>query len=217
MAEATLSNGVASLLNIAVNSNNCYISVDFTLQPPSLIITQIKSSCAFFILKGVYFRDTGDFEPVSEKISVTDHEKRWFLIGIALQKILFQHIRPHVKQRMLQVYGQEFYVEDCKKIVRKTSGHYYGDIKSFDEFDLRAILELLSDFDSPLHCPAAIDVRDVRNDWVHVLYSHWTMPMLMRSFIAMEKLVKEMCLPGEDQWELLESLRYLKYKGILRD
>ena len=56
MAEATLSNGVASLLNIAVNSNNCYISVDFTLQPPSLIITQIKSSCAFFYFKRGLFQ-----------------------------------------------------------------------------------------------------------------------------------------------------------------
>ena len=79
MAEATLSNGVASLLNIAVNSNNCYISVDFTLQPSSLIITQIKSSCAFFILKGASPSDTGDFKPTSEKFSVTEHEKLWLL------------------------------------------------------------------------------------------------------------------------------------------
>ena len=217
MAEATLSNGVASLLNIAVNSNNCYISVDFTLQPPSLIITQIKSSCAFFILKGASPSDTGDFKPVTGKSSMTENEKHWFVTGIALQKILFQHIRPHVKQRMLQIYGEESYVEDCKKIVRKTSGHYYEDIKSFDEFDLRAILELLSDFDSPSHCPGAIDVRDVRNNWVHADYSQWNIATLIKSFIAMEKLVTEMLLPGEDQRELLESLRYLEKKGILRD
>lgn len=217
MAEATLRNDVASLLNIAVNGNNCYVSVDFTLQPPSLIITQIKSSCVFFILKGVYPSDTGDFEPVSEKISVTENEKRWLITGIALKKILLQHIRPHVKQRMLQIYGQKSYVEDCKKIVRKKSGHYYGDIKSFDEFDLQAILKLLSDFGSPSHCPGAIGVTEVRNNWVHIDCNQWDKAKLDKSFRAMENLVKEMRLPGEDQRELLESLRYLEEKGILRD
>lgn len=216
MAEATLSNGVASLLNIAVNSNNCYISVDFTLQPPSLIITQIKSSCAFFILKGASPSDTGDFGPVSGKISETENEKRWSVTAMALQKILFQHIRPHVKQRMLQIYGEESYVEDCKKILRKTSRHY-GDIKSFDEFDLGAILKLLSDSDSPSHCPGAIGVIHVRNNLAHADRNQWDKAKLDKSFRAMEKLVTEMRLPGEDQRELLESLRYLEEKGILRD
>ena len=149
MAEATLSKRVASLFwNIAVNGNNCHVPIDFDLQLPSLIVTQIKSS---YFFKGASSSDTSDLEPVSEKISVTENERRWLVTGIAFQKINSQ-IRLHVEKEMLEYSDQEFYVEACRRILRLWDKHHYEHIKSFDQFDLRAIWELLSDCDSPSYC-----------------------------------------------------------------
>ena len=139
---------------------------------------------------------------------MTENEKRWLVIGIAFQKILFPQIRLYVEQRMLQIYGQKSYVEAGKE----RAEHHYENVKSFDEFDLLAIL-----CEIPSHCPSARDVRDVRSSWVDIDSNKWDQSKLNESFRAMEKLVIEMCLPEEDQQELLENLKYLREKGILRD
>lgn len=109
---------------------------------------------------------------------------------------------------MLQIYGQKSYVEAGKE----RAEHHYENVKSFDEFDLLAIL-----CEIPSHCPSARDVRDVRSSWVDIDSNKWDQSKLNESFRAMEKLVIEMCLPEEDQQELLENLKYLREKGILRD
>ena len=179
-----------------------------------MIVTQIKSS--YFFFKGASSSDTSDFEPVSEKISLTENEKRWLVTGIAFQNIISQ-IRLHVEKEMLERYGQEFYVQACRRILGVGREHRYEHIRSFDQFDQFAIWELLSDHASPSYCRVAKDVRNVRGTWVRVDCDKWDKAELVKSFRAIEELVTNMRLPGEDRQKLLESLRYLEEKGILRD
>ena len=205
MAEATLNNCVASLFwNIAVNGNNCHVPIDFALQLSSLNVTQIKSS--YFFFKGASSSDTSDFEPVSKKISLTENEKRWLVTGIAFQKVNSQ-IRLHVEKEMLEHYNQEFYVEACRRILQVPCLFRYEHIKSFDQFDLFAILGLLSDDESPSYCPAAKLVSNVTTTWFYIDCDKWNEAELDKSFRVLEELVTKMHLPGEDQRKLLESLR----------
>ena len=147
---------------------------------------------------------------------MTENEKLWLVTGIAFQNIISQ-IRLHVEKEMLKHYGQKRYVEACKRILRVGHNHHYEHIKSFHQFDLLAILELLSIYKSPSYCPVAKDVRNVRDTWVRVDCDKWDKAELAKSFRAMEDLVRHMRPPGEDRRKLLESLRYLEEKGILRD
>ena len=147
---------------------------------------------------------------------MTENEKRWLVTGIAFQNIISQ-IRLHVEKEILEHYDQKSYVKACRKILRVRHKHRYEHIKSFDQFDLFAILELLSDYESPSYCPVAMDIRVVRNTWIHADCDKWDKAELDKSFRAIEELVTKMRLPGEDRRKLLESLRYLEEKGILRD
>ena len=85
---------------------------------------------------------------------MTENERLWLVTGIAFQKINSQ-IRLHVEKEMLEYSDQEFYVEACRRILRLRDRHHYEHIKSFDQFDLREIWELLSDCDIPSYCPVA--------------------------------------------------------------
>ena len=147
---------------------------------------------------------------------MTENEKLWLVTGIAFQNIISQ-IRLHVEKEMLKHYDQKSYVEACKRVLRVRHKRRYEHIKSFDQFDLFAILELLSDHKSPSYCPVAMDIRVVRNTWIHADCDKWDKAELDKSFRAMEDLVRHMRPPGEDRRKLLESLRYLEEKGILRD
>ena len=147
---------------------------------------------------------------------MTENEKRWLVTGIAFQNIISQ-IRLHVEKEMLEHYDQEGYVKACRKILQVRYKHRYDHIKSFDQFDLLAIWELLSDCDSPSYCRVAKNVKTVRDTWVRVDCDKWDKAKLVKSFRAMEDLVRHMRPPGEDRRKLLESLRYLEEKGILRD
>ena len=88
---------------------------------------------------------------------------------------------------------------------------------AFDQFDLFPILELLSDDESPSYCPVAKRVSNVRRTWFHIDCDKWDKAELDKNSRVLEELETEMPLPGEDQRKLLESLRYLEEKGILRD
>ena len=141
---------------------------------------------------------------------MTENEKRWLVTGIAFQKILFPQIRLHVEQRMRQTFGPERYVE----LSKRRAGSRYENVRSFDEFDIPAILKLLSDH---LHCLGAQDFRDARSTWVDTDSNKWDKTELETSFRAMRNLVIGMHLPNKDEQKLLESLEYLEEKGILRD
>ena len=108
-------------------------------------------------------------------------------------KKINSQIRLHVEKEMLEYSDQEFYVEACRGILRLRDKHHYEHIKSFDQFDLREIWELLSDCDIPSYCPVAKHVRNVRDTWVHADCDKWDKAELDKSFRAMEEFVRTMC------------------------
>ena len=85
-----------------------------------------------------------------------------------------------------------------------------------DQCDASAVLTLLG---SVSVFPAAVqaaagDVRSVRNDWAHCVFSKWDPVKFQRSFVEMEHLVRVMVLPAADEAKILGELKDWETKGI---
>ena len=84
-----------------------------------------------------------------------------------------------------------------------------------DQCDASAVLTLLSGvpvFSTAVQA-AAGDVKNVRNDWAHCVFSKWDPVKFQQSFVEMEHLVRVMALPAVDEAKILEELKYWETKG----
>ena len=85
-----------------------------------------------------------------------------------------------------------------------------------DQCDASAVLTLLGGvpvFSTAVQA-AAGDVKNVRNDWAHCVFSKWDPVKFQQSFVEMEHLVRVMALPAADEAKLLEELKDCETKGI---
>ena len=94
--------------------------------------------------------------------------------------------------------------------------NYMAKFTAFDEHcDASAVLLLLGRvpaFNMAVQT-AADDVRTVRNDWAHCVFSKWDQPKFLKSFSEMEQLVRSMALPAADETKLLGELKDWESKG----
>ena len=85
-----------------------------------------------------------------------------------------------------------------------------------DQCDASAVLTLLGGvpvFSTAVQA-AAGDVKNVRNDWAHCVFSKWDPVKFQQSFVEMEHLVRVMALPAADKAKLLGELKDWETKGI---
>ncbi|CAH3176506.1 unnamed protein product, partial [Porites evermanni] len=86
-----------------------------------------------------------------------------------------------------------------------------------DHCDASAVLTLLGGvpvFSAAMQA-AAGDVRIVRNDWAHCVFSKWDPVKFQQSFVEMEHLVRVMALPAADEAKLLGELKDWETKGTM--
>ena len=86
-----------------------------------------------------------------------------------------------------------------------------------DHCDASAVLTLLVGvpvFSTAMQA-AAGDVRNVRNDWAHCVFSKWDPVKFQQSFVEMEHLVRVMALPAADETKLLGELKDWETKGTI--
>ena len=94
--------------------------------------------------------------------------------------------------------------------------NFMAKFSAFDnQCDASAVLTLLSGvpvFSTAVQA-AASDVRNVRNDWAHCVFSEWDPVKFQQSFVEMEHLVRVLALPSVDEAKILEELKYWETKG----
>ena len=94
--------------------------------------------------------------------------------------------------------------------------NFMAKFSAFDnQCDASAVLTLLSGvpvFSTAVQA-AASDVRKVRNDWVHCVFSEWDLVKFQQTFVEMEHLVRVLALPSVDEAKILEELKYWETKG----
>ena len=69
---------------------------------------------------------------------------------------------------------------------------------------------------SPALQAAAANVRMVRNDWAHTVFSKWDQTKFQQSFLEMEHLVRAMGLPLPNEGKLLAELEDWKTTGATK-
>ena len=201
----------------------------------------------------------------SSCLGVTDNQKRWLVIGIALNKILIPQIRPFVEQDVNKEYNNlkkshnihtqstsgrlqrwparkflkyeningnslhpklpsgkyNFSLFDCQVLSHIDFAKLY--VENFmakfsvfdDQCDASAVLLLLGGvpvFSAAVQA-AASNVRNVRNDWAHCVFSKWDPVKFQQSFVEMEHLVRVMALPAAGEAKLLGELKDWETKG----
>ena len=94
--------------------------------------------------------------------------------------------------------------------------NFMAKFSAFDnQCDASAVLTLLSGvpvFSTAVQA-AASDVRNVRNDWAHCVFSEWDLVKFQQTFVEMEHLVRVLALPSVDEAKILEELKYWETKG----
>ena len=86
-----------------------------------------------------------------------------------------------------------------------------------DSCDASAVLTLLGGvpvFSTAVQA-AAGDVKNVRNDWAHCVFSKWDPVKFQQSFAVMEQLVRVIALPAADEANLLGELKDWETKGTI--
>ena len=204
----------------------------------------------------------------SSHLGVTDNQKRWLVIGIALNKILIPQIRPFVEQEVDKEYNNlktshnihtqstsgrlqrwpprkilkyeningnslhpkltggkyNFSLFDCRVLSHIDFAKLYVEnfmakFNAFDDHcDASAVLTLLGGvpvFSATVQA-AAGDVRSLRNDWAHCVFSKWDPVKFQQSFVEMEHLVRVMALPAADEANLLGELNDWETKGTIK-
>ena len=94
--------------------------------------------------------------------------------------------------------------------------NFMAKFNAFDDHcDASAVLTLLVGvpvFSAAVQA-AAGDVRSVRNDWAHCVFSKWDPVKFQQSFVEMEHLVRVLALPAADEAKLLAELKDWETKG----
>ena len=198
-------------------------------------------------------------------LGASDNQKRWLVVGIALNKILVPQIRPFVEQEVDKEYnnlktshnihtqstsgrlqrwparkflkyeninGNSLHPKlpsgkynislfDCRVLSHIDFAKLYVEkfmakFNAFDDHcDASAVLTLLGGvpvFSAAVEA-AAGDVKSVRNDWAHCVFSKWDPVKFQQSFVEMEHLVRVMALPAADEAKLLAELKDWETKG----
>ena len=95
--------------------------------------------------------------------------------------------------------------------------NYMAKFAAFDEHcDASAVLLLLSRVPvfSAATQAAAFDVRMVRNNWTHCVFSEWDQVKFKQSFLEIANLVKTLSLPTADKRRLLRELTDWEANGM---
>ena len=97
--------------------------------------------------------------------------------------------------------------------------NFMAKFNAFDDHcDASAVLTLLGAvpvFSATVQA-AASDVRSVRNDWAHCVFSKWDPVKFQQSFVEMEHLVRVMALPAADEANLLGEMKDWENKGTIK-
>ena len=76
------------------------------------------------------------------------------------------------------------------------------------------ILERASIFVARTISPYAEDVRsEVRNEWGHCNFDHWTDTKFQNCFVLLENLLLSLKLPNADEAKILDDIRKWKERG----
>ncbi|CAH3165111.1 unnamed protein product, partial [Porites evermanni] len=200
-------------------------------------------------------------------LGASDNQKRWLVVGTALNKVLVPQIRPFVEQEVDKEYnnlktshnihsqstsgrlqrwpprkflkyeningnsrhpklpGGKYNISlfDCRVLSHIDFAKLYVEnfmakFNAFDDHcDASAAFTLLGGvpvFSAAVEA-AAGDVRSVRNDWAHCVFSKWDPVKFQQSFVEMEHLVRVIALPAADEAKLLAELKDWETKGTL--
>ena len=133
----------------------------------------------------------------------------------------YENINGNSRHPKLPCGKYNFSLFDCRVLSHTDFAKLYVEnfmakFSAFDnQCDASAVLTLLSGvpvFSTAVQA-AASDVRNVRNDWAHCVFSEWDPVKFQQSFVEMEHLVRVLALPSVDEAKILEELKYWETKG----
>ena len=133
----------------------------------------------------------------------------------------YENINGNSRHPKLPGGKYNFSLFDCRVLSHTDFAKLYVEnfmakFSAFDnQCDASAVLTLLSGvpvFSTAVQA-AASDVRNVRNDWAHCVFSEWDLVKFQQTFVEMEHLVRVLALPSVDEAKILEELKYWETKG----